>query len=71
MRKKRDLLISSGKIDQEDLGWNIAFWQSVSTEERFRATCDLVRAAFELKHKKQLSFSVDKARVVTGAYPND
>ena len=71
MAKKRDLMISTGLLQEDDGSWDIAFWQSVSTEERFRAAGELIRNAYRAKHGTELVFSVNRKQVEHGSYLDD
>lgn len=61
------MLFTSGRLADEDLSWDIAFWQSVPTETRFLATSELIRTAYELKHKCKLEMRVDKNFIQVGS----
>jgi hypothetical protein len=68
---KKNLMISSGKISEEDKSWDIKFWQSVSTAERFKAASELIRLAYKTRTGKELSNSIDKTVIESGSYIND
>lgn len=67
MTKKRELLFTFGSLKEEDLSWNISFWQSTSTEERFKAATDLIRTAHNLKYNSELEMKVAKEVVESGS----
>ena len=46
-KKAKTLLFSSGKIGEDDTDFDIAFWQSVEPNVRFRAAQELALLAFE------------------------
>ncbi len=71
MKKKRKLLISFGKLEDEDSTWDIAFWQSVDTEERFKATEELIKEAYELQTGTPLKSCIDRTKIESGKYSDD
>jgi hypothetical protein len=60
MTKHKEILFTFGSLKEEDLSWDISFWQSTSTEERFKATTDLIRTAYNLKNNSELEMKVSK-----------
>ena len=68
MKKRQDLLISSGKLEEEDRSWDIKFWQSATSQERFKATCELLRTAYKTKTGEDLSYKIDKKVISQGSY---
>lgn len=65
---RSDLLISCGKIAQEDKAWDIAFWQQTDFSERALIAMKMAEDAFSLKtgtDTSQLHFSRD--HVETGS----
>lgn len=50
MRKDKKLGISFGKLGSEAPSWDLGFWQSANSDERFQATCELVKITYSVKH---------------------
>jgi hypothetical protein len=60
MKKRDNLIFTSGSLKSEDKEWDRAFWALATTEQKFLATSDLVRFAHEIKSNEKLSMHVDK-----------
>jgi len=71
MKERKDLLFSSGKISEEDLKWDISFWQSASSNERFLAAAELIKNTFKHKFGSIPPMSIDKTSIITGSFNND
>jgi len=67
MTKHKEILFTFGSLKEEDLSWDISFWQSTSTEERFKATTDLIRTAYNLKNNSELEMKVSKDVIEFGS----
>ena len=68
---KRKLIFSFGSLNDEDKAWDVKYWQSVSTEERFRIAHKMVADAFKFKTGEQVPEHIDKLHIVSGSYKND
>lgn len=66
----RDILFTSGSLSNEDKSWDIMFWQTVNTEERYLATSTLIKTAYELQNNTNLPMSIDKTYFISGSYNN-
>lgn len=71
MKKRDNLLISSGKLSEEDASWDTRFWQSVSTTVRFQTVTDLIKTAHWVRFRKPVPMLVDRSKIHTGKYTND
>ena len=66
MKREKNLIFTSGSLCTEDKGWDQAFWSMASTEEKFLATSELIRFAYQVKINKLLPMVVDKSFFVSG-----
>lgn len=69
--KRKGLKISFGKLSDDSKAWDIKFWQSVSTAERFKAASDMIRLAYKHKKNQELSDSLDKTVILSGSLADD
>lgn len=70
-KEHRDLMITFGKLEDNSVQWDISFWQSVDTNERFRATSELIRIASDLKEEDSHKLIVDRKYIQVGTYSDD
>ncbi len=66
-KPRKDLLISSGKIEDDNLRWDIDFWQGVSFLERANITIRMSEDVYRLKFNfKPVDARLNRTFVSTG-----
>jgi len=66
--KRENLIFTSGSLASEDKEWDREFWALATTEEKFLATSELIRFAYELKSNQKLLMRIDKLFFVSGSF---